>query len=357
MAPPLAVNPTPYTVNAGAFGTIYFTGAVSGLLQAQSDHVPGDRDTLSDLSNGQVFIQKTDGLVQFFVQVGAYSLPSIGTPYLRSGSATNDYFGAVPQAFIKIVPNANFSIQVGKLPTLIGAEYTFTFENSNIERGLLWNQENAVNRGVQANFTNGPLAVSVSLNDGFYSNRYSWITGSATWTFSPTDNIVFGGGGNTTTTRVSTIATPQLLNNESIFDVIYTHTSGPWTWQPYVQYTNVPKLPAIGVTKSASTFGAALLVNYTFPSTSKASGWSIPARIEYITSSGNAQNGAPNLLYGPGSDAFSVTVTPTFQYKIFFIRGEGSVVDATSSTPGFAFGLNGTSKTQVRGVLEVGALF
>jgi len=28
-----------------------------------------------------------------------------------------------------------------KLPTLIGAEYTFTFENMNIERGLLWNQE------------------------------------------------------------------------------------------------------------------------------------------------------------------------------------------------------------------------
>ncbi len=61
----------------------------------------------------------------------------------------------------------------GKLPTLIGAEYTFTFENMNIERGLLWNQENAVNRGVQANFTSGPVAVSVSWNDGFYPNRYN----------------------------------------------------------------------------------------------------------------------------------------------------------------------------------------
>ena len=33
----------------------------------------------------------------------------------------------------------------------MGAEYTFTFQNMNIERGLLWNQETAVNRGIQVN--------------------------------------------------------------------------------------------------------------------------------------------------------------------------------------------------------------
>ena len=44
-----------------------------------------------------------------------------------------------------------FSAEVGALPTLIGAEYTFSFENMNIERGLLWNQENAVNKGIQLN--------------------------------------------------------------------------------------------------------------------------------------------------------------------------------------------------------------
>jgi hypothetical protein len=52
----------------------------------------------------------------------------------------------------------------------MGAEYTFTFENMNIERGLLWNQENAINRGIQVNQTIGKSA-SLSWNDGFYSNR------------------------------------------------------------------------------------------------------------------------------------------------------------------------------------------
>jgi hypothetical protein len=43
---------------------------------------------------------------------------------------------------------------------LIGAEYTFTFENMNIQRGLLWNQENAVTRGVQVNQTMGKFGSS-----------------------------------------------------------------------------------------------------------------------------------------------------------------------------------------------------
>ena len=54
--------------------------------------------------------------------------------------------GPVPGGLVKLQAGKNTSIMIGALPTLIGAEYTFTFENINIERGLLWNQENAVNR-------------------------------------------------------------------------------------------------------------------------------------------------------------------------------------------------------------------
>ena len=37
-------------------------------------------------------------------------------------------------------------------------------------------------------------------------------------------------------------------------------------------------------------------------------------------------DGAANLLYGPGSAAWSVTVTPTYQKNIFFTRAELSYV-------------------------------
>ena len=50
----------------------------------------------------------------------------------------------------------------------MGAESTFTFQNMNIERGLLWNQENAVNRGVQVNHTLGKLTASLAWTDGYH---------------------------------------------------------------------------------------------------------------------------------------------------------------------------------------------
>jgi hypothetical protein len=314
------------------------------------------------VSNAQVFVQKTNGPVQFFIQAGAYSLPDLGVPYITASNATNAFYGVVPQAFIKVAPTDEFSISAGKLPTLIGAEYTFSFENMNIERGLLWNQENAVNRGVQVNYTAGPLALAVAWNDGFYSDKYSWAWLSAAYTVDKANTISFIGSGNTQHTSISTTATPLFQNNEQLYNLIYTHTSGPWTLQPYLQYTYVPQIPAIGANHAASTYGVALLANYAFDSDSsigglKLAGFNLPVRLEYIASTGSVADGSPNLMYGPGSQAWSVTVTPTYQYKIFFARAEFSFVQATNTTSGMAFGANGTNTSQARALLEVGLLF
>jgi len=352
MSYPLTANPKPVSFDFGPLGTAYVTGAVSALAFSQSDAVPGDRTTRADVSNGQVIVQTTDGVFQYFVQAGGYSFPTLGTPYLTASRTVDATYGVVPQAFIKLVPNANLSFQIGKLPTLIGAEYTFTFENTNIERGLLWNQENAVNRGVQGNYSDGPLAISVAWTDGFYSNRYSWGTASLAYTFDPANILSFVAGGNFDKTTQVTSATPLLQNNEEIFNIIYTHTDGPWTLQPYVQYTRVPKSSDIGTTRSASTYGAALLGNYAFDPQ-----FSLAGRVEYIGSSGNASDGAPNLLYGPGSKAWSLTLTPTWQIQRFFARVDLSYVKVNSAAPGAAFGDNGAKTSQGRIMAEAGILF
>ena len=357
MAGPLAANSDPYHFDADFLGPVYVTGAVSGLGLVQNNHVPGDHDTVPSLSNGQVFIQKTDGVFQYFVQVGAYTLPALGTPYFNTAKATGDFFGPVPQAFIKIAPTDTFSVMAGKLPTLIGAEYTFSFENMNIERGLLWNQENAVNRGVQANYTAGPVAFALSLNDGFYSNNYDWLWGSATWTIDPANTLSVVGGGNFGHSSKNTLASPVFLDNEDIFNLIYTYNAAPWTIQPYFQYTHVPQDSSIGAFQSASTYGGAVLANYSFASGSPLSGVSLPVRLEYIASTGSAAAGAPNLIYGPGSQAWSITVTPTYQWDKYFVRAEGSYVQAMHTTPGLVFGSTGNSKSQTRGMLEFGILF
>lgn len=362
IAGPLAANAKPTSYDAGPLGDLYVTGVVSGFAQWQDNAVPGDRSSQADVSNAQIFVNKPTGLVQYFIQAGAYSIPDVGAPYTRAGKATAELYEPLSQGYIKLAPNDNFSIMAGKLPTLIGAEYTFSFENMNIGRGLLWNQENAVNRGVQVNYTAGPVALSASWNDGFYSDQYSWAWLSATWTIDKADTLAVIGGGNTKHTTVSTFATPVFLNNEQIYNVIYTHTSGAWTVQPYVQYTQVPVAPEIGAFHQASTLGVALLVNYTFDAQAAVGGvslggFSLPIRVEYISSSGNIADGAPNLMYGPGSKAWSVTVTPTYQHNSFFARAEFSYVGAQDTTSGLAFGSDGNAKSQSRGLLEIGIIF
>ncbi len=359
MAGPLAANPAPFSVDLpdwleSAGGKVYVTGAVSGLAFYQDNPVDafaGDDASTIDLSNGQVFFQKTDGWFQFFVQVGAYSLPALGASYIDASSATSFFFGVVPQAFIKIAPTDNFSIMAGKLPTLIGAEYTFTIENMNIERGLLWNQENAVNQGVQANYTMGPLALSLTWNDGMYSNRLNWLWGSAAYTFDSSNTLSFIGGGNFGHTGYGRAGTSVALNNEDIFNLIYTYNDGPWTISPYLQYTNVPTNLAAGIAKSASTFGAAILASYSFDDN-----WKLAGRVEYISDQGKAF-GSPNLLYGKGSNAWSITLTPTYQWKVWFARAEVSYVSANSITPGAALGPLGLSTEQTRVMFETGILF
>ena len=352
MTGPLAANPAPTSFDTGVLGTWTVTGAVTGLALSQDNHVPGDRSTRTDLSNGQVFIQKATGQLQFFVQAGTYSIPSLGTGYLSANKTTSGLYGNVPQAFIKYVPNDHFSLMAGKLPTLVGSEYTFTFENMNIERGLLWNQENAVNRGVQATYVQGPVTASVSVNDGYYSSHYSWVWGSLAYTIDKNNSLSFIAGGNTDQTTRSTLATPLLQDNSQIVNLNYTHLDGAWTIAPSLQYTRVPSNSELGIARSASTAGVALLANYAV-----SSNFSLAGRAEYISSNGSAANGSPSLLYGPGSKAWSLTLTPTYQNKLLFVRAEVSYVKATSVTPGFAFGRNLDNTAQSRVLIETGLLF
>ncbi len=355
MAGSLAFSTVPYSLDTGPLGKWYVDGVLSGLGLVQSHATAPDKTGLADISNGQVILQKIDGLVQFYVQAGAYSIPALGTQYSHltdTSNALDNFFGAVPQAFLKIAPTDSFSIEGGKLPTLIGAEYTFDFENFNIERGLLWNQEPAVSRGVQANYTRGPVTFSLSLNDGYYSDRYNWLSGSATWVINPTNTLVFAAGGNLGHTGTSTVATPIAQNNSSIYNLIYTFNKAPFTLTPYLQFTHVDANASLGLMHSVSSYSGAVLANYVFTPSFQLAG-----RAEYIGTSGHVSDGSPSLLYGAGSGAFSFTLTPTYTLNRFFVRAEGSIVDITDSVPGSGFGRDGNATTQVRGLLEGGVIF
>jgi hypothetical protein len=348
MSASLSSNADPLSAELGALGKIWISGQATGFLSVETAAPDNSQKHKGDVSNLQLEIQKTDGVVQFYVQAGVYNFPSLGTPIATSPRLTENTFKYVPVAYLKIAPNAAFNVEIGKLPTLIGAEYTFTFQNLNINRGLLWNQEPAISRGIQANYTQGPLAVSVSLNDGYYSDRYSTLSGLVTYTATPKDTVAVAASGNFDKTSRSSFVTPVAQNNGTIWNLMWTHTDGPWVINPYLQYTTTPKDNAFGLPSSGSTFGGAVLAKYSFNPI-----FNLAGRAEYISSSGSQVS----LLYGPKSDAWSLTLTPTFQFKTYFIRGEFSYTKIESGTAGSEFGKFANKTEQSRAMIETGVLF
>jgi hypothetical protein len=348
---PLQANPNPRSFTAGPLGDIYITGALSGLAYWQDNVSAGDRAAAIDLSNGEVFVQKTQGWFQFFVQAGLYALPSLGAPNISAAKTPGDTYGFVPQAYVTLAPIGNLTVSAGKMPTLVGSEDIFTFENMNIASGLLSNQQNAITRGVQASYATGAFSLEAAWNDGFYSGRLSWLWLLASYTIDSNETITLVGGGNLAHSSKSTFATPLFQDNGQIYNLIYTRTAGPWTVTPALQWTNVPRNAALGIAHGAAAYGAAVAATYTF-----GGGWAIAARGEYIASTGKHAAGAPNLLYGAGSRAWSLTLTPSYQQEIYFARAEASYVRAADATSGLAFGPAGRNASQTRVMLETGIL-
>jgi len=164
--------------------------------------------------------------------------------------------------------------------------------------------------------------------------------------------LVYDGMGNLGQTVFETMATP-IENNGYMHAVIYTYSKGPWIVSPYFQFGKVPTNSSVGVEKGTSATGGAFNLSYAFKH-----GFSLPARVEYLTSSGTASDGSVNLLgFGAGSSGTTFTATPTYQKGGLYLRGDLGWVHATDYTPEHVFGAAGTEANQFRGVLEFGFIF
>ncbi len=344
--------PRPRSFSLGPLGHWYLGGLGTVIAEGQNHADIGDATSRVEFSNAQAFLQKPTGWLQFYFQIGAYNLPSLGAPLYSTATEVSRLYGPVPVAYLQITPSASFNIQAGKLPSIWGGEATFTFQNMNVERGLLWNQTNAINRGVQLNYSHRALTASLSWNDGFYSNRWNWLSGAASYALDSKDTLSATAAGNIGRTGYSTFATPVFQNNTSVYDLIYTRNSGPWKLQPYFQYTRLAQLTSIGADRTTYTLGAAMLLSRSF-----GRNWSIAARGEIIHNSGKRGGPSLNLLYGPGSSAGSITLTPAYQRKHGYARGEFSWVGARSITIGDGFGPFAGNSSQIRGLIEAGIMF
>lgn len=352
MAGPISANQNPYSMDLGGelLGKVYIGGAVTGMTYFQSSptrSTPGDVPSYMDLTNAQITLQKTDGWFQYYIEAGNYSFPTLGSSYLKSSQATPSSYGVVPAAYVKLQGSGDFaawSVEGGKLPALTGSEYNFTFQNMNIERGVLWNIEPGFSRGIQVNYADGPINASLSWNDGYYSNVLNKLSGFVSYVFGPSDTLAVSAVGDLGGPHFS------LLDSGNLVDVIWTHTMGNLTISPYVQYSSTPR---VGTIRATQEWGGAILASYAFNENFKLAG-----RFEYETSSGSNTTNSPNIIsFGPGSDVKTFTITPTYQWKVWFIRAEASHVSLGSSAIGSGFGKSLTNADQDRLVLETGVVF
>jgi len=356
--------PKPYEIDAGPLGRLGVQGVVSAFAFAQN-HPQGAGGTLGakheglDLSNALVIVQKDQGLVQFYLEGGAYNYPTLASGF-SSTSNTLQQFGALPIAYLSIVPNAHFSLQVGKLPSLIGVESGFTYENIDIERGLLWNVAPNISRGVQLNGHWGALTASLAWTDGYYSDRFNNLSGALSYALDAHNSISFYGGGNLGRAGGNTSSATggnisDGADDSAIYGLSYSYDAEPWALTTYVQYMHTPRQPGIGLTQSFHNLGVGVLGSYHWTSH-----WSLGGRVEYleVSGSGAASPYAQGITNLPGdSHAWSLTLTPSFRQGAFFARAEFSYVCAFSpSGQGFA-GPRGKDRSQTRGLLETGLLF
>lgn len=308
----------------------------------------------SDYGNVLAGVTRGNGRFRFGVVAGGYAFPVAGqtlNPTFSAGSNTGT-FGPVPIAYVQYVPNSTWTFSAGKMATLVGQENVFTFQNVNIQRGLAWNQETTISRGVRATLTSGKFTGNLEYNDGFYSGRLDAMEGAVQWSASPETTMAFvfvvppSGALPNPTAAVA---------NKRVSDLMLTQHVGKLLLTPYLQWIVSPGNAAAGYSAQERAFAGVLLADYSFDQA-----WSIGARFESLANRSATGDGSLNADltgFGAGSAARSFTLTPTFKARGTTVRAEYSRVDLLRFAPGSGFGPDGNAGSQVRLGVELGTQF
>jgi hypothetical protein len=355
-SPTPAGSPTPVppvSLSGVLLGTETFTDGANATGNLANGG-GADQPNRFNISSAFLTVTRNTGFFRYGASVGVYSIPVVGLSgnnTFQPGANVNTY-GPVPSAYVSVNPSDRVSLTAGYLATMIGQENTYTYLNPTIQRGLVWNMETAVSRGARLTVAGGKLTAALEVNDGFFSGHYLGLEGSLT--MAPDSNASYQ--------FIFVIPNSQApgnwtsaIANKRLYDFMYTVARGRWTFQPYLLLVNSPQSGALGYTSSESAYGAVFATTYTVNQN-----WSVAARIEDIANQSTSSDVSPNadlVGYGPGSGAWTFTLTPTYRRKQFLLRADLSQVSARSVTAGLAFGTAGLQRSQFRFVLESGLQF
>lgn len=329
--------------------------SLDGAFSEYSSRTSVDDAGRTDLSNGMLTLTKNTGAIRFTVTGGAYAFPTVGValnPTTQPNS--NSYlYGFLPSYALEYVPNTHVTVSAGQLPSLMGQESGFTFQNINIQRGLIWAAETTFSRGVRVVYSNGKVTGTLGYDDGYYSGNHGRaLEGLVAW--APTANTTWQFGFTVPGANTPGNVTTAVANKREC-DFMLTQQYGKLQLLPYVLIVNSPASVLQGYTKAESATGLAFLANY-----AANSAYDVAFRFESFTNASatiDASLNADLVGYGPGSGATTWTITPQWHPGPFFARLDFSNVTLRNFTPGFGFGASGTSSSQNRILGELGVQF
>lgn len=361
-------------VDGGPLGQLEMSGGVAGLGYLMSN---SETPTAQNHSNGTrvgavyVQLQKTTGVVQFFVKIGKNNGGGLaigtGTPS-SIGNMDSRSMGPVDTAYITIAPPSYpITFSAGNLGSEIG-----------YESGTIWNDVSAITSvlndveignqyGVNAQYSKGPVTFLVQFGDIMDTHVFNYLEAYGTYNFDSNNQVTafYGtnlgrtgpnthtdGGSGWGSTYLGAGSQNAYFANSTQINVIYNWTHGNLSLSPEAQYVYTKVDHKIGIDKFGSNLGFGLFGDYAFANTP----YSLGSWVVWDKSVGSQ-----NTWYvGPNDETVSAAIAPTWQYKYLYARLNGGMVyllNNKSDGQKYGFGSTGKKRAQFAAVIDTGFVF
>jgi len=366
-------GPSSIQIDGGPLGALQISGGIDGYgyylgETNESGNLPFSNKSLgSDVANGLVEVQKTDGELQFTVEVGSNGgAVTLGAGAPGQTSISTFTTGPLYAGYVTVAPTGlPVTISAGQIGSLEGWESGIDWNNANQLTTEIFYVQNSQSRGVSANYTQGPINATVTFGDGYDTGVFNFIQGLVTYTINPTNSVSIYTADNLGRTGLAAYGYgggsvgsygPEYVNSDMIGG-FYSYTMGNLNLVPEVQYQYAKADAKIGITKGTYNLGAAVFADYSLSSTSP---YSVGAWVEYFTSHTSAAD-ETTWFIGPDAQGVGLSVTPTWQYKDLFARADAGYIYLlhNKAADGFTSYGYGDKKDhgEVVGTLEAGLLF
>lgn len=295
-----------------------------------------DGTTFGDISNAMLNVTAKAGKWQANASAGYYNFPTVGFGLANTSQAgaNTRVFSELPLAAVQYNFDPHVSVAAGKFAALLGQESPFTWQNADIQRGLGWNMEPTLSRGVQGSYANGPLTLTLQENDAYYSGSNRAFEGLIGYAPASTTNVQFAAivpGANVPPNPTVSVG------NKAEYDLMLSQTIGKLQLLPYYLWVTSPSSASLGYTHAEHASAAVLIGTWTFSPQ-----WLLALRYEDARNQSGTTDVSPNadlVGFGPGSSAQSYTITPTLHFDASgVLRLEFSNVRVSTGTSQSRFG-------------------